>query len=48
VFPVKQELGSYIPEDGILRSHRRENIRSYEEIQFSNCLRFLVIYNTVS
>jgi hypothetical protein len=28
VFPVKYELGSYIPEDGILLSHRRENLKS--------------------
>jgi hypothetical protein len=27
--PVKYELGFYIPEDGILRSHRRENLKSY-------------------
>jgi hypothetical protein len=29
VSPVKYELGFYIPEDGILHSHRRENLRSY-------------------
>jgi hypothetical protein len=29
VFPVKYELGFYIPEDGILHSHRRENLKSY-------------------
>jgi hypothetical protein len=23
------ELGFYVPEDGILHSHRRENLRSY-------------------
>jgi hypothetical protein len=27
--PVKYELGFYIPEDGILHSHRRENVKSY-------------------
>jgi hypothetical protein len=27
--PVKYELGIYIPEDGILHSHRRENLRPY-------------------
>jgi hypothetical protein len=27
--PVRYELGSYIPEDGILHSHRRENLKSY-------------------
>jgi hypothetical protein len=29
MFPVKYELGSYIPEDGILHSHYREKLRSY-------------------
>jgi hypothetical protein len=29
VFPVKYELGFHIPEDGILHSHRRENLKSY-------------------
>jgi hypothetical protein len=27
--PVKYELGCYIPEDCILHSYRRENIKSY-------------------
>jgi hypothetical protein len=27
--PVKYELGFYISEDGILHSHRRENLKSY-------------------
>jgi hypothetical protein len=27
--PVKYELAFYIPEDGILHSHRRENLKSY-------------------
>jgi hypothetical protein len=27
VFPVRYELGSYIPEDGILHSHRGENLK---------------------
>jgi hypothetical protein len=26
---VKYELGSYIPEDDILHSHRREHLKSY-------------------
>jgi hypothetical protein len=26
---VRYELGFYIPEDGILHSHRRENLKSY-------------------
>jgi hypothetical protein len=29
VSPVKYELGSYIPEDDILHSHRCENLKSY-------------------
>jgi hypothetical protein len=28
VSPVKYELGFYIPEDGILLSHRRESLKS--------------------
>jgi hypothetical protein len=27
VFLVRYELGPYIPEDGILHSHRRENLK---------------------
>jgi hypothetical protein len=29
VSPVKYELGFYIPEDDILHSDRRENLKSY-------------------
>jgi hypothetical protein len=29
VSPVKYELDSYILEEGILHSHRRENLKSY-------------------
>jgi hypothetical protein len=29
VSPVKYELGFYIPEDSILHSHRRDNLKSY-------------------
>jgi hypothetical protein len=29
VSPVKYVLGSYIPEDGILHSHRRGNLKPY-------------------
>jgi hypothetical protein len=29
VFPLRYELGFYIPEDGIVHSHRRENLISY-------------------
>jgi hypothetical protein len=27
--PVKYKLGCYIPEDGILHSRRRKNLKSY-------------------
>jgi hypothetical protein len=27
--PVRYELGCYIPEDDILHSHRRKNLKSY-------------------
>jgi hypothetical protein len=27
--PVRYELGFYILEDGLLHSHRRENLKSY-------------------
>jgi hypothetical protein len=36
VFPVRYELGYYIPEYGILHSHRLENLRSY--VAFINLL----------
>jgi hypothetical protein len=29
MFPVRYDLGFYIPEDGILHSQRRENLKSY-------------------
>jgi hypothetical protein len=29
MFPVKYELGFYIPEDDILHSDRRENLKPY-------------------
>jgi hypothetical protein len=29
VSPVKYEVGFYTPEDDILHSHRRENLKSY-------------------
>jgi hypothetical protein len=35
VSPVRYELGFYIPEDGILHSHRRENLKSYIPVVFS-------------
>jgi hypothetical protein len=30
--PVRYELGFYIPEDDILHTHRRENLKSYLEL----------------
>jgi hypothetical protein len=27
--PLRYELGSYIPEDGILHNHHRENLKPY-------------------
>jgi hypothetical protein len=36
VSPVKYDLGFYIPED-ILRSHRRENLRSKIRMSFLGC-----------
>jgi hypothetical protein len=40
VSPVKYELGFYIPDDVILHSHRRENLKSYilSEDLFSEAL----------
>jgi hypothetical protein len=32
VSPVRYELVSYIPEDGIPHSHRRENLKPYIEL----------------
>jgi hypothetical protein len=32
VSPVRYELSFYIPEDGILHSHRRENLKSYRSL----------------
>jgi hypothetical protein len=29
MFPVKYELGFYIPEYSVLHSHRRKNLKSY-------------------
>jgi hypothetical protein len=36
VSPVKYELGFYIPEDDILHSPRRENLKSYKLIPLEN------------
>jgi hypothetical protein len=30
VFPLRHELGFYTPEDDILHSHRRKNLKSYK------------------
>jgi hypothetical protein len=32
VSPVRYELVFYIPEDGVLHSHRRENLKSYIDL----------------
>jgi hypothetical protein len=42
VSPVKYELGFYIPEDDILRSHRCGNLESYiiqrlRDLEYSRC-----------
>jgi hypothetical protein len=38
VSPVRYKLGLYIPEDDILHSHRRENLKSYSLQLFSPTL----------
>jgi hypothetical protein len=38
VFPVRYELGFYIPEDGSLHTHRRENLKCLLNDDFSNGL----------
>jgi hypothetical protein len=35
MFPVRYGLGFYIPENGILHSHRSEHLKSYLYGQFS-------------
>jgi hypothetical protein len=35
--PVRYELGFYIPEDGILHSHRRDNLKSYIRFARFSC-----------
>jgi hypothetical protein len=37
VSAVKYEVGFHIPEHGILNSHRRENFRSYIELNVGLC-----------
>jgi hypothetical protein len=34
MYPVRYEVGFYIPEDGILHSHRRKNLKSYFRIHW--------------
>jgi hypothetical protein len=36
---MRYELGFYIPEDGILHSHRRENLKSYNAIGLLGIIR---------
>jgi hypothetical protein len=44
VSPVKYELGFYIPEDDILHSHRRENLKSYIALTGWHCRENLKSY----
>jgi hypothetical protein len=41
VSPMKDELGFYIPEDDILHSHRRENLKPYKICALSSCKHYL-------
>jgi hypothetical protein len=47
VSPVKYELGFYIPEDAILHSHRRENLKTYKEQYLPSVVHLLVTANVV-
>jgi hypothetical protein len=42
VSPMRYEFGSYIPEDGILRSHRRENFKSYNFYSLPTIASFVI------
>jgi hypothetical protein len=51
VFPVRYELGFYIPEDGIFHSHRRKNVKSYiingftaHMLDLGRLFSFLILY----
>jgi hypothetical protein len=48
VLPVRYEVDLYIPEDGILHSHCRENLKSYIALTVwalqRRCNVFLVMY----
>jgi hypothetical protein len=41
VSPVRNELGFYIPEDDILHSDRRENLKSY--IALTGCALYGIV-----
>jgi hypothetical protein len=48
VSPVRYEPGLYIPEDGILHSHRRENLKSYRIVEsFTSYFTVIVINSSV-
>jgi hypothetical protein len=36
VSPVRYELGFYVPEEDILHSHRRENLKPYKDTKGLN------------
>jgi hypothetical protein len=38
VSPMRYELGFYLPEDDILHSHPRENLRSYNSEMEGQCV----------
>jgi hypothetical protein len=40
---VRYELGFYIPEDGIVHSHRRENLKSYNSFRLTYTWRVPVL-----
>jgi hypothetical protein len=43
VSPVKYDLGFYIPEDGILHSRHRENLKSYIDLTLSLCSEDVIV-----
>jgi hypothetical protein len=44
VSPVRYELGVYIPEDGILHSHRRENLKAYSRCLWGGYYHRLLVF----
>jgi hypothetical protein len=44
VSPVKYEMGLYIPEDDILHSHCRENLKSYIDADLISTLVYKFLY----